>query len=142
MILILDTSSILSMLLTKKGNNTRSIIQLAEKNAIVLASSIETLTELKKKASSTKIKTHPNYNSRTIGNFINFYQHCIKKFVLKDLKTPHIRDERDSIFLLLALISKADYLISGDKDLLEIKKVGKTHILKPADFLKEYKNRS
>ena len=39
------------------------------------------------------------------------------------------RDSKDNFLLSLAINSGADYLATGDKDLLEIRKVGKTMII-------------
>jgi hypothetical protein len=39
------------------------------------------------------------------------------------------RDPKDNFLLSLAVDSGADYLATGDKDLLEIRKVGKTMII-------------
>ena len=39
------------------------------------------------------------------------------------------RDKKDNFLLNLACDSKADYLVTGDKDLLEIKSLNKTKIL-------------
>jgi len=39
------------------------------------------------------------------------------------------RDTKDNFLLSLAVDSAADYLATGDKDLLEIRKVGKTKII-------------
>ena len=46
------------------------------------------------------------------------------------------RDEKDNQILDLCFAGTADYLITGDKDLLVIKKFGKTKITKPKEFLK------
>lgn len=48
------------------------------------------------------------------------------------------RDPKDDYLLALAKAGKADLLITGDADLLVIKKYGKTTIIKPADFRKKY----
>jgi hypothetical protein len=48
------------------------------------------------------------------------------------------RDEKDDYLLALAKKGKADILITGDDDLLVLKKHGKTRILKPAAFRKEF----
>jgi putative PIN family toxin of toxin-antitoxin system len=45
------------------------------------------------------------------------------------------RDPKDDIFLECAEVSGADYLVSGDKDLLVIGQHGRTQILKPRAFL-------
>ncbi len=47
------------------------------------------------------------------------------------------RDETDCKLLQLAVVSKADYLITGDKDLLELENVKGTRIMKPAMFITE-----
>jgi putative PIN family toxin of toxin-antitoxin system len=48
------------------------------------------------------------------------------------------RDPKDDYLLALAKKSKADLLITGDEDLLVLKKYGKTRILKFAAFRKEF----
>lgn len=49
------------------------------------------------------------------------------------------RDPDDNHLLALCKDGKADLLITGDKVLLVLKKFGKTRILAPADFIKQYK---
>jgi putative PIN family toxin of toxin-antitoxin system len=44
------------------------------------------------------------------------------------------RDREDDPVLACALACKADYLVTGDRDLLEIKKFHKTKILSPREF--------
>jgi uncharacterized protein len=45
------------------------------------------------------------------------------------------RDPKDDKFLALAIDGKADVLITGDKDLLELPAVGNLRIINAADFL-------
>ena len=47
------------------------------------------------------------------------------------------RDKRDNFLLALCLEGKADYLITGDEDLLVLKKFKRTSILKVSDYLKK-----
>ena len=44
------------------------------------------------------------------------------------------KDRNDDNILEAASACRADYLITGDKDLLELNKYGKTKIFKPRDF--------
>ena len=44
------------------------------------------------------------------------------------------RDQRDNFLLALAQDGGADYLITGDHDLLTLKKLGKTNIVSLTDF--------
>ena len=48
------------------------------------------------------------------------------------------RDPKDDYLLALAKTVKADHLITGDADLLVLRKHGKTNILKPAAFRKKF----
>ena len=45
------------------------------------------------------------------------------------------RDPKDNFLLALAKDSKADYLLTGDNDLLDIKNFGKTKIITRNNFL-------
>lgn len=47
------------------------------------------------------------------------------------------RDSKDNFLLALCADGKADYLITGDEDLLIIKKYKKTSIMKIATYLKK-----
>jgi putative PIN family toxin of toxin-antitoxin system len=46
------------------------------------------------------------------------------------------RDPKDDFLLALAKQSKADFLVTGDKDLLELKKYHKTQIVTVNQFIK------
>ena len=62
------------------------------------------------------------------------------KKVAKIIRTTSVqtqcRDSKDNFLLELAVDGKADYLITGDNDLLELKTVNKTKIIKMRDFYK------
>uniref|UniRef100_UPI00404A5C6A putative toxin-antitoxin system toxin component, PIN family n=1 Tax=Flavobacterium sp. TaxID=239 RepID=UPI00404A5C6A len=47
------------------------------------------------------------------------------------------RDPKDNFLLYLIDFSKADYLVTGDKDLLELNPFKTARILTPADFEQE-----
>jgi uncharacterized protein len=47
---------------------------------------------------------------------------------------PFPRDPKDELFIAAALASDADYLITGDKDLLDEQPLVSTRILRPAEF--------
>jgi putative PIN family toxin of toxin-antitoxin system len=48
---------------------------------------------------------------------------------------PRLRDPKDNFICSLALKSRASYLVTGDKDLLVLKRIRKTRILTARDFL-------
>lgn len=51
-------------------------------------------------------------------------------------ETTHIvRDPKDEKYLEAALACQADYLVTGDQDLLSLKKYGTTRIVSPKEFV-------
>ena len=61
--------------------------------------------------------------------------------VIPDTALPRLRhvaaDPTDDRVLECAVAAQADFILSGDKDLLNLKTFGKIPILAPGDFLKE-----
>ncbi len=55
--------------------------------------------------------------------------------VVPKKKVELCRDPKDNMFLEAALEAKADFLITGDKDLLTLKTFKSTKILTPKEFL-------
>lgn len=53
---------------------------------------------------------------------------------VEDNGTHHIRDPKDVYLLSLAETIGATYIVSGDKDLTDLKSSGETKIIKLADF--------
>ncbi|MDO8609071.1 MAG: putative toxin-antitoxin system toxin component, PIN family, partial [bacterium] len=106
---------------------------------ITLAICKETLNELKIKLSSPEIKKLLQYKPYLNAIFTAWYQYNAKMYYLQPTDVHfNVRDPNDIIYLQLALISKADYLISGDKDLLILQSVGKTCIIKPNIFINKF----
>ncbi len=58
----------------------------------------------------------------------------IAEFVEVTSNVNLCRDPKDNFLLALAKDGKADYMLTGDNDLLVLKKVGETKIMKIADF--------
>ena len=61
----------------------------------------------------------------------------VAKIVQINSVQTQCRDPKDNFLLELAVDGRADYLITGDKDLLELKTVDKTKIVKIEDFFRE-----
>ncbi|TAK30785.1 MAG: putative toxin-antitoxin system toxin component, PIN family [Chloroflexota bacterium] len=57
-------------------------------------------------------------------------------------KIPAVcRDAKDDYLLAYALVGQADYLVTGDNDLLVLGEVERMRIVSPADFLKVLRGR-
>ncbi len=135
MLVILDTSVIIAFLLSTGKNFIREIIRQAKNGKIKLIASKETIGELKKTLTHQSIKKLPNYKPHLIASFIAWYQYNSIYYSLENTKIIiGSRDAKDDIYIQLALISKAKYLITGDEDLLIIKKIKSTKIITTEEF--------
>jgi putative PIN family toxin of toxin-antitoxin system len=56
------------------------------------------------------------------------------------IKVNACRDPKDNFLLSLSKDGKANFLITGDKDLLELKSFGTTKIITFTKFIEELKN--
>ena len=79
-----------------------------------------------------------NVKANDLAEFINFINtNLIKE--KPDNKIPYIcRDVKDNQILQLAEYVNADIIITGDKDLLVLRKHNKTIITSPRDFFNEH----
>jgi putative PIN family toxin of toxin-antitoxin system len=53
-----------------------------------------------------------------LGDYLPFCETVVMPDLLPTI--PNCRDPFDAPFLVLAMVGKADYLVTGDRDLLEI----------------------
>lgn len=137
MLVVLDTSVIIAFLLSTGKNFAKEIIRQAKNGKIKLVASKETISELKKVLAHQSIKRLPNYKSHLVASFVAWYQYNVVYYSLEDKKIfKELRDAKDNLFLQLSIASKAKYLITGDRDLLIIKKIKLTKIITTEDFFK------
>ncbi|SHE88374.1 hypothetical protein SAMN05444278_107102 [Psychroflexus salarius] len=127
--IILDTNLWISFLISKKFN---SIDKLIENNKITLIFSDELISEFVEVVNRPKFKKYFSKNDiEKILDYFDQYGKLVK--VKSDIKI--CRDEKDNFLLNLSIDSKADYLITGDNDLLVLKKIERTKIMNFTDFL-------
>jgi len=127
---IVDTNLWISFLLTK---NLSALDILFQNTQITLLFSKELLDEFVEVSNRPKFKKY--FSTEDLQALIS----SIKKhaeFILVSSEVSECRDPKDNFLLSLAKDGKAIHLISGDKDLLELKKFGKTSILTYTEFIK------
>lgn len=127
---VLDTNVFLSGVVW--GGKPAKIIEKWAESEFKLLVSEDTFSELLKKANQ-KIQEY-NLDPKL---FVEIYTNLRRfaNWVEPKKKVTICRDFKDNILLEVALTGKADFLVSGDKDLLVLKKFKKTKIISPADFL-------
>ncbi len=104
----------------------------AVKNNYKIVASQSTLAELKITLSATKFERYITLSKR-----IEFYEIFKSSLQIIPVTTSILacRDPKDNMFLELAVSSKADYIITGDKDLLELNPFRSTQIITPKEFV-------
>lgn len=136
MIIILDTSVIISFFLTRRESNALTLLKSARRWDFRLAYSPEIFAELIRKIQSPKIKKYPNFCQKKASRFIAWYKYNAEEYFPDELESLSIRDRNDQMFLNLAKACNADYIISQDRDLLTLWSIFDTKIVNPETFVK------
>lgn len=131
--IILDTNIWISFLITK---SMKGIDRLIFNDKAVLLFSDESMTEFIDVTSREKLK--PYFTKDDIASLIDLIEVYGEIIEVKS-KVDICRDKEDNFLLSLAKDGKADYLITGDKDLLVLENFGKTEMIKLTDFLEKYR---
>jgi putative PIN family toxin of toxin-antitoxin system len=129
---ILDTNIWISLLIGKRIGGNSSVF---DKHDIVLIVCDKLKEEILITARRPKFRKY--FSEKEIENLMNWIDTNTENIPLAS-RINICRDPKDDYLLALALDSQADYLLSGDEDLLSIKSFGKTRIIKFSDFVKEY----
>lgn len=130
---ILDTNLWISFLISRNFSFLDNYI---EKGRIKLIFSEELYSEFILVSSRPKFKKYFSESDiKDLSRIINKYGILTK--VTTDIN--ECRDFKDNFLLNLAIDSNADYLVTGDNDLLEIKNIGKTKIITIKDLIDELK---
>ncbi|MDR3133828.1 MAG: putative toxin-antitoxin system toxin component, PIN family [Prevotellaceae bacterium] len=126
--IIIDTNLWISFLLTKRYPLLDALL---ENNAVELIFSNELLNEFVEVVQRPKFqKFFSQEDTEALLQYIRQYARFVK--VHSDVTV--CRDTKDNFLLSLAQDSHADYLITGDKDLLSLNTFGKTKIIPMSIF--------
>ncbi|MHB8362418.1 MAG: putative toxin-antitoxin system toxin component, PIN family [Patescibacteria group bacterium] len=125
---IIDSNVFLSGLLF--GGNPEKILEYWSLGKFILCISPELQAEI-----INKLQNKFHINNDSIKLLIEKFNNHSKKFI-PQTKVILSRDPLDNFILELAEESHANFIITGDKDLLILEHYKKTRIVSPVDFLK------
>lgn len=125
---IVDTNIWISFLVGKEVHNLKDLI-VNEKVKIIISEQL--IRELKLVTSRTKLKKY--FEEDKVSDLLSLLDIIAEKIRIRKID-PICRDPKDDFLLALAKESKANYLITGDKDLLHIKIYGRTKIVTAREF--------
>jgi putative PIN family toxin of toxin-antitoxin system len=131
---VIDTNTLISAHLIKDSNPRKAYQYVLDLG--ILVQSKETLSEFADKFTHSKFDRYISLQNRIIA--INELEaRCM--FIPIHEVIIECRDPKDNKFLSLAWNSRADCLISGDKDLLVMHPFRNVPILNPTQFLENFK---
>ncbi len=132
--IILDTNLWISFLISNKYNELDNFLF---SHQVQLIFSDELLEEFLTVIEKPKLKKYfPAQKVTQLLQLFDFYGKLIP--VTKNIKL--CRDAKDDFLLNLAAEGAADYLVTGDKDLLVLKKIKTTHIITWNELLTKLQN--
>lgn len=130
---VLDTNIIVSAVLIRRGNEDR-ILQAWRRRAFELVLSVPILTELAHVMFYDKIKKARWMTDKQISFLFEAFEK--ESLIVEPKKNITIcRDSSDNKFLEAAVTAAAHCIVTGDKDLLDLKSYHHVEIVKPAAFL-------
>ncbi len=129
--IIIDTNLWISFLITKDFTKLDNII--FSRHGIIVFSQ-ELLDEFLEVARRPKFRRF--FSSADIEEILETIDEYAD-FVKVQTKIEVCRDPKDNFLLSLSVDGNADFLLTGDKDLLDLTKFGETTIITISDFLQD-----
>jgi putative PIN family toxin of toxin-antitoxin system len=125
---IFDTNVWISFLIGKTLSKIK--LHIAD-GKITIVITEQLLTEIRTVTNREKLKKY--FPQENVNEFIGLLETIAEKVVIKPTHFIN-RDPKDNFLLDLIDFSKADYLVTGDKDLLELNPFKTAQILTPKQF--------
>ena len=131
---VLDTNILLSSLFWK--GQPRKIVELAIENKFRAVTSADILEELKCVLEEDFSQVPYDARERILRDILSYSALVIpKKITVKNL-----RDFQDTKIIACALEAEAEYIVTGDKDLLVLKEYARIKITTAREFLEALKH--
>jgi uncharacterized protein len=135
---ILDTNILVSALLSPLGTPAQ-LLEAWERNAFTLVACDVLIDELR------EVTGRPFFRARLRASAVEMLAEGIRdfSFYCRDVpRGPTAPDPKDSYLLALAEVSQAEYLVTGDKELLSLKNHKATRITTPAAMIARLKTQA
>ena len=126
---IIDTNLLISFLIS---NNYSKLDEPLESGKVLLLFGNELLAEFLQVAKRPKFKKY--FSPKSIEQLLDQFDEYAD-FVEVITMVDTCRDAKDNFLLSLAVDGSADFLITGDQDLLIMKEYSKTKIITLSEFL-------
>ncbi|MBI5540756.1 MAG: putative toxin-antitoxin system toxin component, PIN family [Bacteroidia bacterium] len=126
--IIIDTNIWISFLI---GKSLRGLQNHLDSQSIKIITCKEQYCELSEVFKKPKIKKYfTKEQAEEFFELLDESSDCIELVT----KSNACRDAKDNYLVSLAIDSHSDFLITGDQDLLELNRIGKTLVIRYSDF--------
>jgi len=135
---VIDTNVLISGSFGIQNSPSAKILRAVRDKKIILVISPMILEEVREVINRERIV---KLTKMTIKERKEFLDKLIERSDItagKQLTQIAGRDVKDDKFLACAIEGKADYIVSGDRDLLTLKKFNGIKIVSPREFVKDY----
>ena len=129
--LVIDTNVLISAAFLQESVPARLLRRVLQNGRIVFSQA--TFTELESRLWRPKFDRYVSMENRRL---LLHDLSSVADWAEPALASRHSRDADDDKFVHLALASGAAWLISGDRDLLDLKRVESVRVLSPASALR------
>ncbi|SHJ74459.1 hypothetical protein SAMN05444280_12825 [Tangfeifania diversioriginum] len=126
--IIVDSNVWISFLI---GGSLQGLQIHINSNLISIVTCEEQLHELREVFNKPKIRKY--FSKEQILDFFELLDEASEKVTLQT-KVKICRDSKDDYLIALAIDSQADYLLTGDYDLLDLVKIQNTNVVKYSEF--------
>lgn len=133
---IFDTNVWISFLIGKRLSFLKEYLANGE---IQIITTEQLIIEIKEVTRRKKLKKY--FSSKSVAELIDLLETIADKVKIKPTHFIN-KDPKDNFLLDLIDFSKADYLVTGDKDLLEHNLFKTAKIITPTDFENIVKNKA
>ncbi len=133
--LVLDTNIFISGILSPEGNAGK-ILEEWRKQSLDVISSEALLNEIKQTLQYPKILKIIKWDMETLNQFIDLLYFFTTVVEIEGVEAEVPKDKNDEKILATYIAGNADYIITGDQDLLALK--DKYKIITPKDFVSQF----
>jgi putative PIN family toxin of toxin-antitoxin system len=135
---VVDVNVLISALLW--GGTPRKILILAQNNQISIFASPDLFQELENTLKRTKFQAKIKSLGLTVEDILDAATEVLQSCsnISLNVDISQLRDMKDYHILAAAVSAQANFLITGDQDLLVLNQFAEILIMTPADFLNTY----
>jgi putative PIN family toxin of toxin-antitoxin system len=139
---VLDANVILSALIRPDSAPGRILFAAVQGKTLLALTSEPLLAELRAALEYRRLQRHLRMSRQDKEEFVILLEQIAEPVRIADHPAPGVcRDRDDEFYLQTALAGRADFIVSGDGDLLDLKTIEHIPIVTPADFDRILKKR-